>query len=138
MQGMPLFGDVSFACMTLAERLQESLSLAGANQSELARAVGIRPASVNDWVSGKTREIEAGNLLRAAAFLKVRPEWLAMGKGPMRRDGSDPEPVLTTAYWPFAVDQARYERAAPDIGPIIDAVLVAQVEHWEREQTRRK
>lgn len=73
---------------TLQERLRHVM--AGppkVSQAALARACGIKPPSVNDWLSGKTKSIEGENLLNAAAFLKVLPLWLATGKGPMR-DGS--------------------------------------------------
>lgn len=126
--------------MTLAERLQRSLTQAGVNQSQLARQVGVRSASVNDWLSGKTKRMDAENLLKTAAFLKVRPEWLAMGKGPMRKDASasaaDRELQAHEPYWPFSVDPLRYERAAADIGTIVNAVLVAQVEQWERQHRK--
>jgi len=69
--------------------LQERLRAAMAGppkitQAALARACGIRPPSVNDWLSGKTKAIEGENLLRAAEILKVSPMWLATGKGSMR------------------------------------------------------
>lgn len=70
---------------TLQERLK--LVMAGPpkiSQAALARACGVRPPSVNDWISGKTKSIEGENLLLAAQFLRVHPLWLATGKGPMR------------------------------------------------------
>ncbi len=50
----------------------------------IADAVGISTASVNDWFSGKTKTIEASNLIKTAKFLNVEPDWLATGRGPMR------------------------------------------------------
>ncbi|RYF76511.1 MAG: XRE family transcriptional regulator [Comamonadaceae bacterium] len=58
-------------------------------QRELARACGVHPVSVNDWVKGRTFSIEGSHLLAAAAFLNVRPRWLADGVGPMRPDRAD-------------------------------------------------
>jgi phage repressor protein C with HTH and peptisase S24 domain len=55
-------------------------------QAALARACGIKPPSVNDWLSGKTKAIEGENLLHAAELLKVTPMWLATGRGPMKKD----------------------------------------------------
>lgn len=69
---------------TLQERITQLL--AGPpkiSQAALARACGIKAPSVNDWASGKTKSIDGENLLRAAAFLKVSPMWLATGKGSM-------------------------------------------------------
>lgn len=70
---------------TLGERLK--LALDGPpklSQAALARACGVKPPSVNDWITGKTKTIEGANLLNAAAFLNVAPRWLAEGIGPMR------------------------------------------------------
>jgi transcriptional regulator with XRE-family HTH domain len=75
---------------SLADRI--SLALAGppkVTQRELAQACGIHPVSVNGWVKGRTQTIEASHLLAAAAFLKVRPRWLAEGLGPMRAEKTD-------------------------------------------------
>lgn len=52
-------------------------------QKALANACGIKSPSVSDWLSGRTKHIEGANLLAASKFLKVRPEWLATGRGDM-------------------------------------------------------
>ncbi|OOW06636.1 peptidase [Pseudomonas sp. MF6396] len=83
---------------TLQERLRQVM--AGPpkiSQAALARACGIKPPSVNDWISGKTKTIEGQNLLRAAEFLKVTPMWLATGKGAMRKAGPAVAPVSNAA-----------------------------------------
>lgn len=72
---------------TLAERLQIALNNKdGATKADLARACGIKPPSVNDWFSGKTKSLRDVSLVRAANFLGVTKEWLAEGKGPKRID----------------------------------------------------
>jgi transcriptional regulator with XRE-family HTH domain len=50
-------------------------------QAALARHCGVKPPSVADWLSGKSKSLEGENLLRAAEFFNVNPEWLANGKG---------------------------------------------------------
>lgn len=72
---------------TLADRLK--LAMAGPpkiTQAALAKACGISAPSVSDWLRGRTKSIEGVYLVRAAAFLKVRPLWLAEGKGPREID----------------------------------------------------
>lgn len=90
---------------TLQERLRQVM--AGPpkiSQAGLARACGIKPPSVNDWLSGKTKTIEGQNLLRAAEFLKVTPMWLATGKGAMRKAGPAVAPVSNaTMLGPISV-----------------------------------
>lgn len=86
-------GTPQSACLKLSRMntgtFQERLALAmdglgrGA-KSEMARAVGISPTSVNDWTSGKTKMPTADLIFPAARFLNVNPEWLATGKGAVR------------------------------------------------------
>ncbi|RJE69711.1 repressor [Acinetobacter sp. JS678] len=69
---------------TLAERLRyamEVLSPKKIKGVELARAVGVKPPSVSDWLSGKSKTMEGENLLKASKFLGVNPSWLASGNG---------------------------------------------------------
>lgn len=76
-------GNISPMAETLKDRLKELIEPMGRGaQKRLAIACGIDPASVNNWLSGKTKTIEGANLLAAARFLGVSPEWLATGKGP--------------------------------------------------------
>lgn len=68
---------------TLAERLSELLTPeSGLTQSGLAAACGIKPPSVSDWISGKTKSIRSEHLHNAAKYLNVSAEWLATGKEP--------------------------------------------------------
>lgn len=71
--------------MTLSERLREAMTDAGMNQRELATACGVKPPSVNGWLSGKAKFLRGENLLRAASALNVSDQWLATGKLPKDR-----------------------------------------------------
>lgn len=53
-------------------------------QVDLAAAVGVKPPTVNDWLSGKSRTIRGQYLVRVASELGVSAEWLATGRGEMR------------------------------------------------------
>lgn len=66
---------------TLAERIRERLNALGMSDAELARQAKVKPPSVFLWLDGSTKSIKGDNLLRAAAALKVTPEWLAYGIG---------------------------------------------------------
>ncbi|WP_151799105.1 S24 family peptidase [Acinetobacter calcoaceticus] len=69
---------------TLAERLRYAMEVLPTKKIkgvDLARAVGVKPPSVSDWLSGKSKTMEGENLLRASKFLKVNPTWLASGTG---------------------------------------------------------
>lgn len=67
---------------TWHDRLNARMRELGVKAVDLARACGVKPPSVSDWRSGKSKEIEGHNLLRAAKFLQVEPEWLRTGRLP--------------------------------------------------------
>lgn len=73
---------------TLADRLRRAMAEAGLNQKQLADAVGVKPPSVNGWLSAKAKFLRGENLLRAAKALDVSEAWLAEGRGPMRIESS--------------------------------------------------
>lgn len=69
---------------TLAERLKYAMEILPSKKIkgvDLARAVGVKPPSVSDWLSGKSKTMEGENLLKASKFLGVNPAWLASGTG---------------------------------------------------------
>lgn len=69
---------------TLADRLRYAMEVLPPKKIkgvDLARAVGVKPPSVSDWLSGKSKTMDGTNLLAAANFLNVSPTWLATGKG---------------------------------------------------------
>lgn len=81
---------------TLAERLQVALDHAGISRAQLARACGVKPPSVSDWFSGKTKNLHGMNLMNASNALGVRQEWLGNGKGPMLDALGAPEGINST------------------------------------------
>ena len=68
----------------LSDRIKLALDEAGLDQSALSRIVGVSTVAVNGWCTGSTKTIKGENLLKAAAALKVTPEWLSSGRGSMR------------------------------------------------------
>jgi len=76
---------------TLADRLDVAVSQTPVRirKSELARVAGVKPPSVSDWFNGRTKMLDGDHLLKVAAYLNVRPEWLATGRLPMRADGAN-------------------------------------------------
>lgn len=88
----------------LAERKQSADPSESITKAGLARACGIKAPSVSAWFSGDTAEIEGKNLLAAAAYLKVRPEWLATGRGPKSPQSDGPpirggmQPLVASAF----------------------------------------
>ena len=76
---------------TLAERLRQAMEgPPKVTGKALAAACGVKPPSVSDWLSGKSKTMVGQNLIAAAEFLRVRPKWLAEGVGPMRLEEHRP------------------------------------------------
>ncbi|MES2488528.1 MAG: S24 family peptidase [Pseudomonadota bacterium] len=67
----------------LAERVAAALAHANIDQADLARLVKVKPPSVNDWLSGKTKSLKANTAIAAARALGVNADWLANGRGRM-------------------------------------------------------
>lgn len=75
--------------MTIGDRILEALQDRagdGVTRSDLARACGVKPASVSQWISGSTKSIRQDHLVKAADFLGVNIRWLAVGEGPKKLD----------------------------------------------------
>ena len=68
---------------TLSERLRYALKARSETQVALANACGVTKGAVNQWMSGTVKALEGANLLSAAKFLNVLPQWLQSGEGPM-------------------------------------------------------
>lgn len=88
--------------LTLAERITQAIEAKGITQAALAKAAGVKPSSVSDWIKGETKSLKALPLVRAAHALGVSALWLATGEGPMKpNDGL------------FAVEEARAPYGRP-------------------------
>lgn len=95
--------------MLLSDRIKIAMHEAGMSQADLARAVGLKPPSVNGWLSGKSRFLRGENLLKAARALNVSQDWLATGHGPMKISESS----TTTPQLPFIPYDGHVEGARP-------------------------
>jgi transcriptional regulator with XRE-family HTH domain len=101
---------------TLADRLTEAMAGPPERKpADLARACKIKPPSVADWLSGKTKKMEGANLLLAAEFLNVDPWWLATGEGKKERRAGVAAPLHS----------GELDLSEPTRG-ILDAALAAE------------
>lgn len=69
---------------TLIERTSYLLELVGNSQTELAKIAGVKPPSVNDWLSGKTKSIQIEPATKLGKHFKLNPMWISKGTSPMR------------------------------------------------------
>ena len=74
----------------ISERLRLlAVNLPRGWQADLARHCGVKPPSVNAWLHGNTKRMEAEHLFNTADFFKVNPRWLAFGIGPRAADADE-------------------------------------------------
>lgn len=148
---------------TLQDRIEAALkhraAVAHAGESvskaELARRCGVKPPSVNAWFSGGTKTLKGQTLIAAANYLKVRPEWLSAGIGPMLND-SEPDATYEratpvnfnvselgsiysdAAAWPFSeIDRDRYFRLTAVQQGRVQQAMISAIEQIEDEQRRK-
>lgn len=74
---------------TLSQRIREAMEEKPCIAADVARAAGVKEASVSDWVNDVTKTLKAEPALRAAQFLGVSPFWLVLGKGPKKPSDID-------------------------------------------------
>lgn len=65
---------------TLQDRLAVIIAEQGINQSELAKALTISPASVSSWFSGKTKP-SSQSIDQICSKFGYNPDWLRTGEG---------------------------------------------------------
>ena len=57
----------------LAKNIRHLLAKTGTRPVKLARAAGVSPSTVSDWLSGTTKTMEGDNLIKVANFFGVMP-----------------------------------------------------------------
>ncbi len=105
---------------TLAERLKYAMEILPPKKIkgvELARVVGVKPPSVSDWLSGKSKSMEGENLLKTAKFLGVNPVWLATGAGKPKMINEDSSNSLSM------IQPNIVEIQNQDIRELVDSLL---------------
>lgn len=94
-------------------RLRYARKLRGLTQVKLAKASGVKQASISEVETGESKSPSGTNLFSLAQSLKVNPEWLAHGKGPMDRkeDPLPPEAVSVARDWLLLAPEVRTKLA---------------------------
>lgn len=70
-------------------RLKQAIDARSVTVAELARGMGVTYQAVKRVLDGLSKSFSAENNAKAAAFLKVNPDWLATGLGPIELTGQD-------------------------------------------------
>lgn len=69
----------------IATRLRYVRKLRKLGQVQLAEISGVKQPSISELETGESRSFRGNTLVVLAKALKVNPEWLLHGKGPMER-----------------------------------------------------
>lgn len=106
---------------TLAERIQTARRNARiAIPAELARRIGVEPAAVYQWESGKTKTLRAETALALADELNVDVRWLVTGKSPKSPPAAGPARVDADLLRQSIVGAERIIRSHRGAGRISD------------------
>ena len=86
------------------DRLHAAMKARSCGTQELADAMGISYQAVRKAVLGLSGAFNAENNAKAAAYLRVSPDWLAANIGDMEPGEAPLQPVATVAAWPLSPD----------------------------------
>lgn len=97
------------------DRLQKAMDEAGVSANKLADELDTTYQGVKKVIDGKSNAFSAANNAKAARFLGVSGDWLAIGEGPMR----------VTDYWPFdRIDQDKVRALGRDDRMALQAGII--------------
>ena len=92
----------------IGTRLRHARKLRGLSQYDLAKAAGVKQASVSNLETGSSRSFKGTTLVSFAHILDVSSDWLATGKGSMMQ--------VDTPLPPEALRHAReWMKLAPEV-----------------------
>jgi transcriptional regulator with XRE-family HTH domain len=74
---------------TWHKRLAQALAYRGKTQADLSRITGKKRPSVNGWLTGETKMMEADNAAKVCASLQVNALWLFHKMGPSGMEDAD-------------------------------------------------
>lgn len=72
----------TFFGVTLGERIAAAREMAGMNQSELAKAIGVTRSAIQQWESDQTKNLKLSNLFAVARVTGADIYWLGTDSAP--------------------------------------------------------
>lgn len=100
--------DTPHMARDVGMRLRHARKLRGLSQYDLAKAAGVKQASISQLETGESKSFRGTTLLSFAQILDVSSNWLATGKGQMM--------AVETQLPPEAMKHARqWMKLAPEV-----------------------
>ena len=96
---------------------------AGVTQGQVAEACGVSGPAVNQWLTGKTKNVDPRYLGDVAACTNASLNWLMTGKGDPGRKARDP---LSTAEARLLQDFRKLSpKVRAEVGRLVKAIAPA-------------
>lgn len=115
---------------TLRDRLLQAMEgPPSVTAADLARACQVKPPSVSNWLSGKTKTLKGESLTRAARKLGVSPAWLGLGDGPMKPTRATPAEQPSANCTPIAPTQLEERYTIPMVREVARSLRMHAERH---------
>ena len=119
----PSFRSVNLM-KSVRERIRAAMRRAGVTQEQLAEACGVTGPAVNQWLTGKTKNIAPAYFADIAACTHSSVEWIMSGRGDAVRRARDP---LSTDEKRLLSDYRRLPpKVRAQVGRLVGAIVVRQ------------
>ena len=76
------FNQRTFFGVTLGERIAAAREMAGMNQAELAKAIGVTRSAIQQWESDQTKNLKLANLFAVSRVTGADIYWLGQDSEP--------------------------------------------------------
>ena len=114
------------------DRLRRALNRRGMTQSELARKIGVRQATISQWFSNDNpAQPKAEQMIKLPAALEVNGHWLLTGEGTLDDRPTEAQMVLE------GIRRLLEQPRTPLLPEEQDALRRAARAHGEAVQARR-
>jgi transcriptional regulator with XRE-family HTH domain len=108
---------------SVRERIRVAMRRAGVTQGQIAEACGVSGPAVNQWLTGKTKNVDPRYLADVAACTNASLNWLMTGKGDPGRKARDP---LSSAEERLLQDFRRLTpKVRAEVGRLVRAIAPA-------------
>jgi transcriptional regulator with XRE-family HTH domain len=105
---------------SVRERIKTAMRRVGVTQGQVAEACGVSGPAVNQWLTGKTKNIDPRYLADVAACTNASLNWLMTGKGDPGRQARDP---LSSAEQELLGDYRKLSpKVRSEVGRLVKAI----------------